>query len=77
MHVIRVALAELASQPIEKAARRLVAIAIQVHRVNPRLQRFLAEQIARIRRLANVDIFGRADFARFRRLSMITAMNFA
>ena len=39
MQVVRGALAEVASQPIEKAVRRLVAAAIDAHRVDPRLHR--------------------------------------
>src|SRR5262245_12337248 len=48
MQVVRGALAEVASQPIEKAVRRLVAVAIEAHRIAPRLHRVLAEQIPRM-----------------------------
>jgi AcrR family transcriptional regulator len=51
MQVVRGALAEVASQPIEKAVRRLVAVAIEAHRVDPKLHRVLAEQIPRTGRL--------------------------
>ena len=43
MQVVRGALAEVASQPIEKAVRRLVAVAIEAHRIDPKLHRVLAE----------------------------------
>src|SRR6516162_3782759 len=43
MQVVRCALAEVASQPIEKAVRRLVAVAIEAHRIDPKLHRVLAE----------------------------------
>ena len=63
MQVVRGALAEVASQPIEKAVRRLVAVAIEAHRINPRLHRVLAEQIPRIGRLENVEVFNRENYA--------------
>jgi AcrR family transcriptional regulator len=66
MQVVRGALAEVASQPIEKAVRGLVAVAIEAHRVNPRLHRVLAEQIPRTGRLADVEVFSRENFALFR-----------
>ena len=51
MRVVRGALAEVASQPIEKAVRRLVEVAIEAHRIDPKLHRVLAEQIPRTGRL--------------------------
>src|SRR5262245_15813006 len=51
MRVVRTALAEVAALPIEKAVRKLVAVAIDAHRVNPKLHRVLAEQIPRTGRL--------------------------
>ena len=66
MQVVRGALAEVAAQPIEKAVRRLVAAAIDAHRVDPRLHRVLAEQIPRTGRLADVEVFSRENFALFR-----------
>ena len=66
MRVVRGALAEVASQPIEKAVRRLVAVAIEAHRIDPRLHRVLAEQIPRIGRLQNVEVFNRENYALFR-----------
>src|SRR5215470_18256165 len=44
MHVVRDALAEVAAQPVERAVRRLVAIAIEAHRIDPKLHRVLTEQ---------------------------------
>jgi AcrR family transcriptional regulator len=66
MRIVRGALAEVASQPIEKAVRRLVAVAVEAHRIDPRLHRVLAEQIPRIGRLAEVEVFNRENFALFR-----------
>jgi AcrR family transcriptional regulator len=65
MRVVRSALAEVASQPIEKAVRRLVAVAIEAHRIDPRLHRVLAEQIPRTGRLENVEGFNRETYALF------------
>jgi AcrR family transcriptional regulator len=66
MRVVRGALAEIASQPIEKAVRRLVAVAIEAHRIDPKLHRVLAEQIPRTGRLENVEAFNRETYVLFR-----------
>jgi len=66
MQVVRGALAEVASQSIEKAVRRVVAAAIEAHRVDPKLHRVLAEQIPRTGRLATVEPFNREAFALLR-----------
>ncbi len=66
MQLVRGALAEVASQPIRKAVRRLVAVAIEAHRIDPRLHRVLAEQIPRTGRLENVEAFNRETHALFR-----------
>jgi AcrR family transcriptional regulator len=59
MQVVRAALAEVADMPVEKAVRRLVTVAIEAHRIAPRLHRVLAEQIPRTGPLANVEAFNR------------------
>jgi AcrR family transcriptional regulator len=56
---VRAALAEASDQPIEKAVRRLVTVAIEVHRINPKLHRTLAEQIPRSGQLKDVEAFNR------------------
>jgi len=66
MQVVRGALAEVAAQPIEQAVRRLVAAAIDAHRVDPRLHRVLAEQLPRTGRLENVETFNREARALFK-----------
>jgi AcrR family transcriptional regulator len=66
MRVVRGALAEAAGQPIEKAIRRLVAVAIEAHRVDPKLHRVLAEQIPRTGRLENLEAFDRGFYDWFR-----------
>ena len=66
MKVVHRALAEVAAQPVETAVRRLVAVAIEAHRIDPRLHRVLAEQIPRTGRLANVEAFNRDISGLFR-----------
>lgn len=66
MQVVRGAFAEVASQPVEKAVRRLVSVAIEAHRIDPNLHRVLAEQIPRTGRLENVEAFNREAHALFK-----------
>jgi AcrR family transcriptional regulator len=63
--IVRGALAEVAALPLAQAVRRIVAVAIAAHRVDPRLHRVLAEQIPRTGRLADVEVFNRENFAFF------------
>lgn len=63
MQVVRAALAEVAALPIDKAMRKLVAVAIDAHRIDPRLHRVLAEQIPRTGRLEKVATFNREYYA--------------
>lgn len=55
LQLMRNVLAKVAVRPIETAAREFVSVAIEGHRVNPKLHRVLAEQIPRIGRLENVE----------------------
>jgi len=66
MQTVRSELAEAMSLPVEKAVRKLVAVAVKAHRVDPRLHRVLAEQIPRVGKLENVETFNRDNFALFR-----------
>lgn len=66
MQLVRGALAEVTLQPVEKAVRRLVAVAIEAHRIDPKLHRVLAEQIPRTGSLENVEAFNRQTYALFR-----------
>ncbi|MBR0849681.1 TetR family transcriptional regulator [Bradyrhizobium diazoefficiens] len=59
MQVVRTTLAEVAGMPLDKAVRRLVAVAIDAHRIDPKLHRVLAEQIPRTGQLADVEAFNR------------------
>jgi AcrR family transcriptional regulator len=66
MQVVRGVLAEVAALPVEKAIRRLVAMAIEAHRVDPELHRVLSEQIPRTERLENVETANRQAQALFK-----------
>ncbi len=66
MRVARAALAEVASLPLEQAVRRVVAVAIDAHRLDPKLHRALSEQIPRVGRLEKVATFNREYHSLFR-----------
>ncbi|WP_322013794.1 TetR/AcrR family transcriptional regulator [Paraburkholderia sp. J12] len=66
LQVVRRALAEVAALPMEQAVPKLVAAAIEAHRVDPRLHRVLAEQLPRSGKLENVEVFNRETYALFR-----------
>ncbi len=66
MHVVRTALAKIATLPMEQAVRKVVAAAIEAHRVDPKLHRVLAEQIPRTGKLENVEGFNRENYVLFR-----------
>lgn len=60
--------AEVASAfnlPIPQAVRKLVAVAVEGHRIDPRLHRVLTEQIPRVGRLENRESFNRQNYALF------------
>jgi AcrR family transcriptional regulator len=59
----RDALVKVAARPIEVAAREFVSIAIDAHRVNPRLHAVLSEQIPRVGRLENIEANQREGYA--------------
>jgi AcrR family transcriptional regulator len=66
MQTVRGELAEVLSQPVEKAVRKLVAVAVKAHRVDPKLHRVLAEQIPRVGKLEKLETFSRENFTLFR-----------
>jgi len=66
MQTVRKELAEVIAQPIEHAVRKLVAVAIEAHRVDPRLHRVLAEQIPRVGKLERQEAFSRENYALFK-----------
>jgi AcrR family transcriptional regulator len=59
-------LAELESLTVAEAVRRLVAVAIEAHRVSPELHRVLSEQIPRLGALEQVETVNRQAHAVFR-----------
>ena len=61
--VTRNALVKVAARPIEVAAREFVSVAIDAHRVNPKLHGVLAEQIPRVGRLENIEANVREGYA--------------
>lgn len=63
MAVLRTVLSKVAERPIEEAARELVTVMIEAHRVDPALHRVLVEQIPRTGRLAEVEAFDRESYA--------------
>jgi AcrR family transcriptional regulator len=66
MQTVRGELAEVLSQPVEKAMRKLVAIAVKAHRVDPKLHRVLAEQIPRVGKLEKLETPPRENYTLFR-----------
>jgi AcrR family transcriptional regulator len=66
MKVVRDALAGVADQPLEQATRKLVAAAVEAHRVDPELHRVLAEQTPRTGALMNVEAFNKGAYDLFR-----------
>ncbi|MFD1782895.1 TetR/AcrR family transcriptional regulator [Phenylobacterium terrae] len=66
MSLVRATVAQVAAEPVERAIPKLVAAAIEAHRVNPRLHRVLAEQIPRTGQLENVEAFDRQNYELFR-----------
>lgn len=66
MQVVRGELAEAMSLPVEEAVRKMVAVAVKAHQVNPRLHRVLAEQIPRVGKLEDVETFNRENYALFK-----------
>ena len=61
--VTRKALLKAAALPLEAAAREFVSVAIDAHRVNPKLHGVLAEQIPRVGRLENIEANIRDGYA--------------
>lgn len=63
--VVRGELAVALDEPVEQGVRRLVAVAVKAHRVDPALHRVLAEQIPRVGKLKNVETFSRENYTLF------------
>lgn len=67
MRVVRDAIADVATLSLEEAVRRLVAVAIEAHQVDPNLHRVLSEEIPRTGSLEGVQAFNREIYTLFRR----------
>lgn len=63
---VRGELAELATCPLAQGVRKLIAVAVKAHGVDPKLHRVLAEQIPRVGRLENVEAFNSRNYTLFR-----------
>jgi AcrR family transcriptional regulator len=63
---VRDELAHVMGQPVGKAVRTLVAVALRAHRVDPGLHRVLAEQIPRVGKLEALETFSSRNFDLFR-----------
>lgn len=66
MQTVRAELSDVLVMPVEPAMRTLVAVAVKGHRVDPALHRVLAEQIPRVGKLEDQEVFSRGNFALFR-----------
>jgi AcrR family transcriptional regulator len=65
MQAVQGELAQAVNLPLEQAVRKLVAVAVKAHRIDPKLHRVLAEQIPRVGRLEKVETFNRQNYALF------------
>jgi len=61
--VTRNAVVKVAARPVEVAAREFVSVAIDAHRVNPKLHGVLSEQIPRVGRLQNIEALQQEGYA--------------
>jgi AcrR family transcriptional regulator len=62
LQVFREAMVKVAMRPVEVAARELVSVMIDAHRVNPKLHRVLREQVPRTGRLENIEAMEREAY---------------
>lgn len=66
MQAVQGELAEAVNCPMEQAVRKLVAVAVRAHRIDPKLHRVLSEQIPRVGGLEKAAAFNRDNYALFR-----------
>jgi AcrR family transcriptional regulator len=66
MRTVHGKLAEIMGQPVEHGVRKLVAVAVKAHRVDPALHRVLAEQIPRVGELETLAAFNRENYDLFK-----------
>jgi len=55
MELVRTSLTRVATLPLAEAARELVRVMIEAHRIEPKLHRVLVEQIPRVGKMEYVD----------------------
>jgi AcrR family transcriptional regulator len=55
MDVVRTALARVGALPVREAAREIVQVMIDAHRIEPKLHRVLVEQIPRVGSLEHIE----------------------
>jgi AcrR family transcriptional regulator len=65
LQTVRRELEGVLTDPVDKAVRRLVLVAVKAHRVDPKLHRVLAEQIPRVGKLEKLESFNRENFTFF------------
>jgi AcrR family transcriptional regulator len=66
MQAVQGELADAVKLPMAQAVRKLIAVAVKAHRIDPKLHRVLAEQIPRVGRLEKVENFNRENYVVFR-----------
>ena len=65
MKAVQGELADAVNLPMQQAVRKIIAVAVRAHRIDPKLHRVLTEQIPRVGRLGNRESFNRQNFALF------------
>jgi AcrR family transcriptional regulator len=65
MQMVRRELQEILTEPIDKAVRKMIWVAVKAHSIDPRLHRVLSEQIPRVGKLQNLEPFNRENFTLF------------
>jgi AcrR family transcriptional regulator len=63
---VRGELAEAMQLPLKQGVRKLVAVAVKAHRIDPALHRALTEQIPRVGRLEKAETFNQENYELFR-----------
>ncbi|MBS0417060.1 MAG: TetR family transcriptional regulator [Proteobacteria bacterium] len=65
MQAVRGELADAVALPLAQGVRKLVTVAVEAHRIDPKLHRVLTEQIPPLGRLENRENFNRQNYALF------------
>jgi AcrR family transcriptional regulator len=64
--VVRRALTDVAALPMEQAVRKLIAAAIEAHRIDPTLHRVLSEQMPRTGKSESMEMLSSETYSLFR-----------